>query len=179
MLNVKIIDKGYAKFATLNVDIKKLNYTSNDQKKVYLSKSPRKDNLIFENKTYLNECISKCTYGIMNAYDQKKPFTIECTGIWEHEYIENDWQEEHIHYGNHFSFIIYKKGKSYTVFRNPSAHTLIAYYQGFENYLGGYHYKPDLDEGSMILFPSYIPHFVIPHSNTITLAGDLRCNIIK
>tara|TARA_R110000787_G_scaffold27437_1_gene75977 strand:+ start:3902 stop:4441 length:540 start_codon:yes stop_codon:yes gene_type:complete len=161
-------------FYKSKIDLTKLKYTTNDKPRLaYSTKTLRKDNLIFENKDYLNSILNKGVYSLMNSYNQKFAFNIKITGIWEHEYINNDFQEDHVHFNWHFSFIIYYKGRGSTVFKNPHGYHLQSMYSKFDNYLGGYEYSPELEQGDLVIFPSILPHYVKKQSNTKTISGDL------
>jgi len=73
-----------------------------------------------------------------------------------------------------FSFIIYYKAdKSYTVFNSPVKKLLeISDNKIFKN-----DYDPNLKQGDIIVFPSYLEHWVRPNSNNVTIAGNIK--IIK
>ncbi len=75
----------------------------------------------------------------------------------------------HIH-GSYFSFIIYYKGDSNTVFNSPSKNIL----QCFDGLIFDVSCEPDLKQGNIIVFPSYLEHWVKPNSNNITIAGNLK-----
>ena len=36
------------------------------------------------------------------------------------------------------------------------------------------HSKPKLEQGDLIIFPSYLEHWVKPNSNNITIAGNIK-----
>jgi hypothetical protein len=106
----------------------------------------------------------------------RKPFKIELLNIWKNEYVENDFQENHIHTSSDFSFIIYKKCiESNTVFFSPSKYLMGAFYDGkfLEEYFNTF-FKPELKENQIIIFPSFLEHMVKKNSNSITIAGNLK-----
>jgi hypothetical protein len=162
-------------FVSMEVNLKKLKYKTKDkQKKSYASETPRRDLLIFENHSYLLECVSTLSTEIMKQYNYNKSFNYVITSIWEHEYKKNDFQEDHIHMDNHFSFIIYLKGKeSKTVFKNPAGYILQTMYRNFNHFLVGFEYFTNYKPGTMVMFPSFIPHYVRKCSGVKTLAGDI------
>ncbi len=165
----------FANFVTLEIDLEKLKYKSSlDQYKAYTSETPRKDNVEFYDTKYFSSCIKEAIEILMSSYNQKYKYDIIVKDIWEHEYKDNDFQEDHIHPNMHFSYIIYYKGGSKTVFKNPMAYTLEIMYPNFYDYLGQYEYMPDLKEGTMIVFPSFVPHYVKKQSNAKTVAGNIQ-----
>jgi hypothetical protein len=96
--------------------------------------------------------------------------------IWLNKYSKNDYQESHIHPSD-FSFIIYYKiDKSYTIFNNPVKSLL----EMRDSKIFNKHYKPKLKQGDLIIFPSYLEHWVKPNSNNTTIAGNIKIiDIIK
>jgi hypothetical protein len=80
-------------------------------------------------------------------------------------------------FNSDFSFIIYYKiDKSYTVFNNPVKNLL----EMRDSKIFNKEYKPKLKQGDLIIFPSYLEHWVKPNSNNITIAGNIKIiNIIK
>ena len=173
MKDVSLIKNTFANFATLEVDLEKLKYTSDtNQHRAYNSKTPRKNNVLFDDIPYFKSCLKESIKVLMSSYNQKYEYDIFISPPWEHEYKENDYQEDHVHFDKHFSYIIYLKGDSKTVFKNPIGYTLQAMYIDFDNVLAEYDYEPNLKEGTMIVFPSFVPHYVKKQSNAKTVAGD-------
>jgi hypothetical protein len=162
-------------FVVKNVDLKRLKYKAKGKQKLsYASETPRKDNLIFNNQNYLLECVTECTGQMMKEYNYGKSFNYTITSMWEHEYKKNDFQEDHIQMDNHFSFIIYLKGKeSRTVFKNPAGYILQSMYRNFDHFLIGFEYFTNFKPGTMIMFPSFIPHYVRKSNGVKTIAGDI------
>ena len=175
MKDISLIKTFFANFVTLELDLKKLKYESNpDQYKAYTSETPRKNNVKFYNTEYFSSCLKEGIEVLMLSYNQKYKYNIIVKHIWEHEYKDGDFQEDHIHPNMHFSYIIYYKGGSKTVFKNPIAYILEGMYPDFYDYLSQYEYMPNLKEGTMILFPSFVPHYVKKQSNAKTVVGDVR-----
>jgi hypothetical protein len=172
---MEIIKTNFCNFVILDVDLKKLKYKSNEKQVLYYNtKTPRKNNLTFKNFLYLQKCIEKGTNEIMKSYDQNYKFDIFVSSIWEHEYLNKDFQEDHVHYTEHFSFIIYTKGTPGTIFKNPWGYYLQSMYPKFNDYLATYEVRPKVSKGQMIFFPSYIPHYVVQTSKTKTVVGDIQ-----
>jgi hypothetical protein len=172
---MEVIKNNFCNYVILNVDLKKLKYKCfTKQKKYYTTNTPRRNNLVFENFDYLKNNIEKGTNAIMKSYNQTYDFDILVTSIWEHEYKNKDFQEDHIHYTEHFSFVIYIEGIPGTILKNPSGYLIQSMYPKFDNYLACYDTKPKVKKGQMIFFPSYVPHYVVSSSKTKTVVGDIR-----
>jgi hypothetical protein len=93
--------------------------------------------------------------------------------VWRNVYDENDWQDIHIHPHASWSFIIYETvEESRTVFMNPL-------YRDIQNHLGtnvkGFplDFRPELKAGNIIIFPSFIQHFVRPGNVGSTISGNV------
>ena len=93
--------------------------------------------------------------------------------IWRNKYSEHDWQDIHIHPNCQWSFIIYESvNSSKTVFLNPS-------FKDVQNQLGmtvpGFplDFRPELKKGDIIIFPSFIEHFVMPGNIGSTISGNI------
>tara|TARA_Y100000004_G_scaffold42161_1_gene46065 strand:- start:1653 stop:2207 length:555 start_codon:yes stop_codon:yes gene_type:complete len=103
-------------------------------------------------------------------------FDIILTSIWENKYIDNDYQEKHIHPDSHFSFIIYKEiDVSKTVFYSPHSKLLETYFYKFPYFFKTMSpsFKPNFTKGDMVLFPSFLEHAVLKHSGSTTISGNI------
>ena len=117
---------------------------------------------------YLNIQLTETLGYLLKPYC--KNFVFNVSSIWINQYDEKDYQGSHIHPGD-FSFIIYyKTDKSYTVFNSPMKNLL----ESVDSKIFHKEYKPDLKQGDMILFPSYLQHWVKPNSNNITVSGNIK-----
>jgi hypothetical protein len=124
-----------------------------------------------ESINYLNINLTEILSHLLKPY--YKNFTFNVVDIWINNYSNNSYQGSHVH-SSDFSFIIYYKvNKSHTVFNSPVKNLL----ESFNSKLFFRHYEPNLNEGDIIVFPSYLEHWVRPNSNGITLAGNI--DIIK
>ena len=109
-------------------------------------------------------------------HDIQTPYKLALTGIWQNNYKNKDYQERHSHAGSHFSFIIYKKIKqSNTVFFNPFGQLMESYYD--KTFLLGLPlfnslFKVECREGQIVVFPSFLEHMVLKHSDSVTIAGN-------
>jgi hypothetical protein len=93
--------------------------------------------------------------------------------IWRNKYTEHDWQDIHIHPHCQWSFIIYEDViESKTVFMNPN-------YKDIQNHMGmnltdfPSDYRPSLKTGDILIFPSFLEHFVMPGNTGSTISGNL------
>tara|TARA_B100000287_G_scaffold185102_1_gene175040 strand:- start:14074 stop:14613 length:540 start_codon:yes stop_codon:yes gene_type:complete len=78
--------------------------------------------------------------------------------FWRNYYRPGDYQDIHIHPKTQWGIIIYEKRNSKTSFQNPSI-------IGIQNQIGyipqlPLDYKPDLEPGSIIIFPAFLMHAV-------------------
>jgi len=93
--------------------------------------------------------------------------------IWRNRYKENDWQDIHIHPKSAWSFVIYEDVlESKTVFMNPN-------FNDIQNHFGTncfelpLDFRPELKTGNIIIFPSFLKHFVRPGNVGSTIAGNI------
>ena len=162
-------------FWVINIDINKIKLNNLNFEKTWLSETLSSHN--FNNKLEKDSEKYLLTQ-INNLIGQtiKPPYKIILKSIWENQYGENDFQEKHEHAGSHFSFVIYKKIKeSNTIFMNPVLNLLESYYE--DSILFDFfskQFKPSCREGQMIIFPSFISHMVLKHSNSVTIAGNIK-----
>ena len=123
-----------------------------------------------EEVNYLNIELSKIFTELLGLY-QIKNFVFEVTDIWKNFYKELDYQENHVH-SSHFSFIIYSNvDKSHTVFNNPARNIIEA---SDTSNIFNLQCQPKCKKGDMIVFPSYLEHWVKPNKNNETIAGNIK-----
>lgn len=98
--------------------------------------------------------------------------------IWRNKYTKHDWQDIHIHPHCQWSFIIYENvQQSKTVFMNPN-------YKDIQNHMGmnlqGFpsDFRPQLTTGDIIIFPSFLEHFVMPGNEGSTISGNLYMDYV-
>ncbi len=123
------------------------------------------DNILKENgESYLLNKINNCLIDV----NVKK---IRLINIWRNIY-QKTFQDRHMHVKSHFSFTIYEKLlKPQTVFFHP-AHDMI-YALGLENYIAPT-ISPNVVEGDMIVFPSYLEHMVKTSDQAMTISGNIE-----
>jgi hypothetical protein len=93
--------------------------------------------------------------------------------IWRNKYEEHDWQDIHIHPRSSWSFVIYETvEKSNTVFMNPL-------FKDIQNQFGTnvkefpLDFRPECEKGDIVIFPSFIEHFVRPGNIGTTISGNV------
>tara|TARA_E500000318_G_scaffold84104_1_gene79825 strand:+ start:3774 stop:4328 length:555 start_codon:yes stop_codon:yes gene_type:complete len=154
-----------------NIDVSKIKLISEEFKREWVSNT--ESSFGFKNKitdkSYEYLMITICN--LLHPHLDGKT-EIELQNIWENRYVKNDFQENHIHTGSHFSFIIYVSGdKSETVFFAPHKYLLECFYN---NMFYANSYETELRPGQIVIFPSFLEHMVKKNSNTVTYAGNLK-----
>ena len=106
--------------------------------------------------------------------------------LWSNDYNYGDFQENHCHSGTNafYSFVYILKSTnieldSTLAFENPrSSHfrsMIIGEIIQNDNYTAVY--KPELNEGDLIIFPSHMKHYVTGHknrnNNRISISGNI------
>ena len=159
-----------------NIDCSKIILESDGLEKTWNSQTLSSHNFpIKMSKDSLDYLLEKIWNLIQSEF--KTDFKIKLHSIWENFYKENDYQEKHIHPGSHFSFIIYKDiDESKTVFFNPNSNLILSFYLGLMNnmYLGDLSFKPECRKNQIIVFPSFLEHLVLKHSNSVTISGNIQ-----
>ena len=132
-----------------------------------------KNNIHPESLDYLYHVLKR-----LLAETIKIPFELRLINIWKNVYEDGDFQETHIHCGSDLSFVIYQNvEQSNTVFVNPSLKLISAYFVGYpkkKDILGIQTFTPECRKNQIIIFPSYLEHFVKKTSNAITMSGNLE-----
>jgi len=168
-----------------NIDVDKIKIKNTKVKSQWLSETESSHGYLNEigeeSKAHILQTIVK----LLN-YDIHKPYELALTSVWQNNYKDNDYQERHSHPGSHFSFIIYKKiKKSNTVFFNPSCQLMESYYDKtflLDLSLFDSIFKVECRQGQIVVFPSFLEHMVLKHSDSVTIAGNTIIkakNIIK
>ena len=102
-----------------------------------------------------------------------KTFVFRLTGIWINQYNDKDFQGPHVHPGDYYFIIYYKCKKSYTVFNSPAKNMILRTAKPIPN-LFPTDYEVNLKQGDVVMFPSYLEHWVKPNSDAITIAGNVK-----
>ena len=157
--------------ASKKLDLSKIKIVANNFEKTFESNvltTVNTETLLDKNSiNYLNITLTEMLSYVLKPYCKNFVFNVE--GIWVNKYEDNDYQGMHIHPSD-FSFIIYYKGNSNTVFNSPMKNILEIY--GSEIFDRAF--EPKLVEGDIFLFPSYLEHWVRPNSGNITISGNIK-----
>tara|TARA_Y100000385_G_C12950821_1_gene575389 strand:+ start:201 stop:785 length:585 start_codon:yes stop_codon:yes gene_type:complete len=133
-------------------------------------KTTLKGNTLFDKNSmnYLNIQLTETLSYLLKPYCENFVFNVD--GIWINRYDKKDYQGSHVH-SSDFSFIIYyKTDKSHTVFNSPVKNLLETKVSKIFNI----NYETNFKQGDMIVFPSYLEHWVKPNSNNITVSGNIE-----
>ena len=124
-----------------------------------------------ETLLYLTELIWKNIKCI-----SKGAFNIEISEIWRNTYTETDFQEPHIHPKCQWSFVIYENiNESKTVFQNPSRYLLNSCIDAYGiNDVFVESIKPKLTVGDIVIFPSFVEHYVLSGGVGTTISGNVH-----
>lgn len=163
-----------------NIDASKIIVNDTNLKETFRSNietSFNKQNNISDNSLeYLYSVIIKLLNKTITS-----PYNIKLGHIWNNYYKSDDFQEIHTHPGSDVSFIIYKKIiESSTIFQNPNYSVLGSYYHKCDTLLklfGNIDYRPECRENQIVIFPSFLEHYVRKTSDAITISGNLNITI--
>jgi len=92
--------------------------------------------------------------------------------VWYNRYDKHHYQDAHLHPRCQWSFIIYVDIRPKTSFLNPSM-GLIQNQMGNNLEAFPLDYKPDLEPGSIIIFPSFLMHMVNSGNEGTTISGNI------
>jgi len=153
-----------------NIDLKKIKLEV-EMGKAFTSETPssigKKNILDLESEKYLMGVL-------VDLLDEKfSHFSIGLLSIWRNEYLNNDFQEPHVHTGSKFSFIIYEKVSTpHTIFYNPAKYLLNATLGSDQKWVLQ-QFRPQVRKGQIIVFPSYVEHMVNRNSDQVTISGNI------
>ena len=158
--------------ATKNLNLSKFKVKGKNFEKTFESnvKTTLNGITLFDKNSinYLNLELTKILSNLLKPYC--KSFVFNVNDIWINKYKNKDYQGSHVH-SSDFSFIIYyKTDKSYTVFNSPVKKLL----ESSDNKIFNRDYETNLKKGDIIVFPSFLEHWVKPNSNNITIAGNIK-----
>tara|TARA_B100000902_G_C26755315_1_gene642961 strand:+ start:52 stop:582 length:531 start_codon:yes stop_codon:yes gene_type:complete len=165
---------------TNKVDLSLIKLTDGSVSKTFGSEVEtsfdQKNTLEHSSVKYLNEIFVSNLDQVIHC-----PYTFHIFEIWRNHYKVGDFQEKHIHTHMQYSFIIYEKmkGKSKTVFIRPNAYLNNHCYDGDEFGFREF-YRPEKEQGDMIMFPSTLEHFVEKATEKYTtISGNLKVKLEK
>lgn len=124
-----------------------------------------------ESFEYLMKTISE----LLNE-EIKSSFEIILKNIWTNKYEVNSYQEEHLHTGSKFSFVIYKNVKeSKTVFLSAYSDLIHAFEM---DDLFPVNFKIECRSDQICVFPSFLKHMVLKQEfSGETISGNIHLNI--
>ena len=152
------------------IDLDKISFdTEAEYTPSFMSRIPTTlggDALSNESYQYIHGIIGECIGQFLN-----EPFVIGQT--WRNKYSKTDWQDPHIHSGAQWSFVIYETVEhSRTVFMNPSRKVIMNQWAMYGNVLP-MDFMPRISSGHIVIFPSWIEHFVTSGNEGTTIAGNV------
>jgi hypothetical protein len=123
---------------------------------------------------YLVEILEK------NLKETGKYIDPRITSIWRNIYEPQNTQEVHIHANSQWSFIIYETVEySRTVFLSP-AWKQIETTMGYEALpTFSSTWRPKLEAGSILIFPSFLEHYVLAGNIGTTIAGNVNLKYVQ
>ena len=154
-----------------NIDLKKIKLDA-EIGEAFTSKTPssiaEKNILDPESGKYIISVIAEL------LREKYQYFEVRFTEIWRNKYVDNDFQEPHIHAGSNFSFILYEKFdlNPHTIFYNPAKY-LISATLGDNQDCVLQKFIPSVRAGQIIVFPAYVEHMVNRNSDQVTISGNL------
>tara|TARA_R110000796_G_scaffold4894_1_gene18520 strand:+ start:134 stop:673 length:540 start_codon:yes stop_codon:yes gene_type:complete len=158
---------------TKKLDLTKLKVSGSVFKKTFESniKTTLNTDTLFDidSMNYLNIELTKLLSHLLKP--RCKTFVFKLTGIWINQYTDKDFQGSHVHPGDYSFIIYYKTKKSHTVLNSPVKNFIEI--EGNSKLFDERH-DVDLKEGDIIMFPSYMEHWVKPNSDGITIAGNIK-----
>ena len=111
-------------------------------------------------------------------------------GAWVNIYDKGDHQEYHSHNDRNIMFSYSychkcpkdRENGSDFIFKSP-IENLVAYQKEFKEFVTGYNgYIPDLQEGTLLIFPSWLYHMVSPNrtdERRITISGNIDVRMLS
>ena len=163
--------------AVKSLDLTYFKLEANNFKKSFESKvkTTLNGDTLFSEDTmnYLNIQMTDVLSYLLKPYC--KNFVFKIIDIWINKYEEKDYQGTHVHPSD-FSFIIYyQTDKSHTVFNSPIKNIL----ETINSNIFDRKHEPNLKEGDLLIFPSYLQHWVRPNSGNMTISGNIKIIDIK
>ena len=151
------------------IDLDKVNLVSEDYQPTFLSGCPTtlgSDNFTDESYQYVHGLIKECIGQFL-----EDEFVIG--QVWRNRYEKSDWQDPHIHSGSQWSFVIVESVEaSRTVFMNPSRKLIMNQWAMYGTAIS-MDFIPNLPAGNIIIFPSWIEHFVTSGNEGTTISGNV------
>jgi|TARA_B100001996_G_scaffold346_1_gene363 hypothetical protein len=159
-------------FFTDKVDLEKITVIDESQQPTFRAglMTSLRTNKQVSNETieHLSEVISRNIDTLGVKYGSAK-----IDEIWRNTYTNQDFQDPHIHCYSQWSFIIYEDvDVSRTVFLNPYRFRVESQMAMYDEYFM-MDYRPELHKGDIIIFPSFVEHYVLSGGTGTTIAGNV------
>jgi uncharacterized protein (TIGR02466 family) len=141
-------------------------------------------------KSCLDKFKKNYTPGIKRALEQINigdvPYSFNIEKIWYNVYENECFQESHIHYPDHFSFIHYleydPEEHSPTVFENPNLYAQLFNEEQFKDRMFQDVISFPTYEGTLMCFPSNVRHFVPKNKSNkrrVTVSFNVKLDFSK
>ena len=111
---------------------------------------------------------------IANTYGSKRPSS-STFNIWYNIYEVGDYQEVHNHIGDKsdrysFIYILHDESDTGVCFRSSNPNEL-----NYSNISSIHSKKVGVEEGTLVLFPSFVDHYVLPATGSrVTISGNIN-----
>ena len=159
------------------------DWTTNNIKTSF-DREPEGFEILQEGSPYRELLMKEYISSLEDVFD--KEFNFFVRNIWYNYYGDGEYQEEHDHLGNpfhqsHFSLIHFlsfnKEEHTPPEFRDPLAQLRCLSLELDSNKCGEI-YVPDVEEGDLLMFPSYLLHRVLPCKKTDYPRITISFNIV-
>jgi len=147
------------------------------------------DRVLSDASDRLKESISQTLFPFVVNYIRPffiyKNFRLEVDNFWVNRYKKGSFQEQHSHSNSIISFVyMHKTTPSHSVlrFHNQNAYTLDDFSQRSGVAFSFLHEDCDLSQGEFVLFPSFLPHSVVPKNadgERVTLSGNIKIHVVE
>lgn len=190
VFKVKVFDNDTLKTLLCHKIIKNSEYLTTpkdwitNKVKTSFECEPKGLEILDQNSTYFNLLIQKYTECMFEIFD--KDFEISIPRIWYNVYTDGEYQEEHDHLtgsltATQFSCIHFlsfdPKNHRAPEFRDPLSQLRNLSVE-FDSNNCGEVYVPQIEEGDLLMFPSYLKHWVPVSQKTdyprITLSFNIK-----
>jgi len=140
--------------------------------------------ILQKGSTYRELLVREYNTALEKIFDKEFNFSIK--NIWYNYYSDGEYQEDHDHLGNpfhqsHFSLIHFlsynKEEHTPPEFRDPLSQLRCLSLELDSNRCGEV-YVPNVEEGDLLMFPSYLVHRVLPCKKTNYPRITISFNIV-
>lgn len=145
---------------------------STNNVKTSFAGEPKGMEILYDESPYQKMLIERYSLCMNKIFD--RDYQISLGELWYNYYSDGEYQEQHDHLGTplrpfHFScihFLSFKRGEHFPPqFVDPLAQLRNLSLELDRNGYGDL-YVPDVDEGDLLVFPSYLQHSVLPCNKT-------------